>query len=204
MGARHLNRQFGPPAWMAPIAHRRPVLLDPPVPDPGREARMRARCGALVAMMIREAKRDMTHAARTKALASIRGTAGGAEQREMASVPADRAGEAYLSAADGNIAHLRQAGVLTARQCDAAAHMARLYGIGGGRTPWARGHGQGRPDDVVERARAEFADLLAASAQRSRADIVVLCMGEWVTSHDPLPLWREGLAAIADRLRLAA
>lgn len=190
-------------ANQGPVLHRRPILPDPPPPDPGRMARMRSRAGLLVALMIREEKRDMVRAARAKAAAAIAGTPGGAEQRAMTSVPADRAGESYLSAADGNIAHLRESGILTPRQCDAAAHMARLYGIGGGRTPWARGDGQDRPEDLVERARAEFAELLAEAPERCRSAIVVLCMGEWVVSRDPLPLWRDGLTAIAERLRLA-
>ena len=40
--------------------------------------------------------------------------------------------------------------------------------------------------------------LLAASGGHP-----VLAMGEWMASANPLPLWRDGLDPIADRLRLA-
>lgn len=119
-------------------------------------------------------------------------------------VPADRAGEAYLSATDGLIAHLRQAGMLTSRQCDAAAHLARLWGLGGHRSPWRLTGGDGgRPDDAVEAARREYRELVELAPARCRPALDTLAMGEWMASANPLPLWRDGLDPIADRLKLA-
>lgn len=100
--------------------------------------------------------RRLRQAARDRAQAAIAGTPGGAmASRTMTEVPADRAGEAYLSTAEGIIAHMREAGLLTPRQCDAAAHLARLWGIGGHRSPWRLTGGDGgRPDDALEAAEA--------------------------------------------------
>jgi hypothetical protein len=118
-------------------------------------------------------------------------------------VPADDAGEYMLSAAEGLLMHLEERQILTWRQCTAAAELARLYGIGGGRSPWRRSSGGERPDDVVAAARAEFAALLSAAPQRCQWSLTVLAMGEWPTDRDPRPLWREGLTAVADRMKLA-
>jgi hypothetical protein len=136
----------------------------------------------------------MTHAGRCITLP---------DGRVAIEVPADEAGEAYLSAAEGLLAHLRIQGVLTGRQCDAAAELSRLYGIGGGRSPWRMpGAGMGRADDEVANARVLFNELLASAPHRTQWAITVLCMGEWPTSRDPRPLWREGLDAVADRMKM--
>ena len=147
----------------------------------------------------------LRQAARERAQAAIAGTPGGAMlARTTTEVPADLAGEAYLSAADGLIAHLRQTGTLTSRQCDAAAHLARLWGLGGHRSPWRlTGGGSGRPDDAVEAARREYRELVELAPARCRPALDTLAMGEWMASGNPLPLWRDGLDPIADRLRLA-
>ena len=92
---------------------------------------------------------------------------------------------------------------MTWRQITAGAELARLYGIGGGKRPWCKGGGSERPEPVVEAARAEFAALLDRAPQRSRWALTVLSMGEWMAERDPLPLWREGLTAVADHLKLA-
>lgn len=178
---------------------------DPPPPDPGRVDRLRARAGLLVALAIASMGRDAMRAARERAQAAIAGTPGGAmAARTMTEVPADAAGEAYLSAAEGIIAHLRETGLLTSRQCDAAAHMARLWGLGGHRSPWRLTGGDGgRPDDAVEAARREYRQLVEFAPARCRQALDVLAMGGWMASANPLPLWRDGLDPIADRLRLA-
>jgi len=159
-------------------------------------------CPRAVAM-----NRRLRQAARERAMAAIAGTPGGAmEARTMHhdSVPADRAGEAYLSATDGLIAHLRAAALLTPRQCDAAAHLARLWGIGGHRSPWRLTGGDGgRPDGAVEAARREYRELVELAPARCRPALDVLAMGEWMASTNPLPLWRDGLDPIAERLKLA-
>lgn len=151
---------------------------------------------------------QMRRAARERAQAAIAGTPGGAaEARKLLTVPADEAGQVYLSAADGLIAHIRECAVLTPRQCDAAAEMARLYGISGGRRPWARSDGSRGDSEQVERimaAAAEaFRDALDAAPKRAHAAVITLCQGEWPVSYDPRPLWREAYEAIADRMRLA-
>lgn len=178
---------------------------DPPPPDPGRVDRLRARAGLLVALAIASMGRDAMRAARDRAQAAIAGTPGGAmAARTMTEVPADQAGEAYLSAAEGIIAHLRESGLLTSRQCDAAAHLARLWGLGGHRSPWRlTGGGGGRPDDAVEAARREYRQLVELAPARCRQALDVLAMGEWMASAERMPLWRDGLDPIADRLRLA-
>jgi hypothetical protein len=116
-------------------------------------------------------------------------------------VPAEVAGEVYLYCAEGLIAHLRQSRMLTTRQCDAAEYLARLYGKGGGRRPWAKGSG-GDHEPSAD-ARREFDDLLRAAPRRTHSALTTLSMGEWVTSYNPIHEWREGLDAVADRLKLA-
>jgi hypothetical protein len=118
-------------------------------------------------------------------------------------VPADDAGEFYLEAAEGLLQHLEQAGLLTWRQITAAGTLARLYGLGGGRRPWCKGTGPGRSEDIEAAARLEFARLLEEVPLRCRGPLTTLAMGEWVTAYNPLALWREGLTALADHLRLA-
>jgi hypothetical protein len=148
--------------------------------------------------------RHLRQAARDQARRAIAGTPGGAmAARELTTVPADDAGESYLSAADGNIAHLRASGLLTARQCDAAAHLARLWGLGGHHSPWRLTGGTDRLESDVEAARREYRDLVDAAPMRCRPSLDVLSMGEWIVAYDPLPLWRDGLDVVADRLRLA-
>lgn len=120
--------------------------------------------------------------------------------RQATAVPADEAGEFFLSAADGIIAHLRVTGTLTGRQCDAAAELARLYGLGGGRSPWRSSGGSDRPEEAVEAARQQFADLLRSAPRRTHWPLTVLAMGEWIATYDPRPVWRDGLDAIALRL----
>lgn len=106
-----------------------------------------------------------------------------------------------MSAADGNIAHLREAKLLTPRQCDAAAHLARLWGLGLRRRPYSTGDGGNtRSEKVIADARREYDDLVDAAPQETRAALDVLAMGEWIVTRDPLPLWREGLNAVARRL----
>ena len=146
--------------------------------------------------------RAMRQDAREKAALAIAGTPGGAaEAREFRSVAADRAGEVYLSAADGNIAHLREAQLLTPRQCDAAAHLARLWGLGLRRRPYSTGDGgNARDEDAITKARREYDALVDAAPYCTRAALDVLAMGEWIVTRDPLPLWREGLNAVAQRL----
>jgi hypothetical protein len=116
-------------------------------------------------------------------------------------VPADDAGEVTLQVVEYILGHLRRVNALTPRQCEAAEELARLYGRGGGTRPWARGDGGERHE--CEDSRREFAALLEAAPYRCRGALLTLCQGEWVVSYDPLPLWREGLDAVADRLRLA-
>jgi hypothetical protein len=118
-------------------------------------------------------------------------------------VPADEAGEFVLSAAEGLIQHLAAAGYLTWRQATAAGELARLYGIGGGRSPWRRTGGGERPEAEIEAARRGFAALLDRAPQRCRWALTVLAMGEWSAAADPVPLIREGLTALADHMRLA-
>lgn len=118
-------------------------------------------------------------------------------------VPADEAGEFLLSAADGLLAHLSDRGLITPRQFEAAAELARLYGIGGGRQPWRRtGRGE-RSEDAIAAARREFDELLSHVPRLSRWPVTVLCMGEWPTVPAAMALIRDGLDAVADRMRLA-
>ena len=118
-------------------------------------------------------------------------------------VPADEAGEFLLSAAEGLLAHLATTSIFTARQLDAAAELARLYGLGGGRAPWRRTGGQGRDEDGVAAARAEFAALHAVVPLACRNAVLYAAMGEWPVTGNPVPLLRDGWDAVADRLRLA-
>lgn len=118
-------------------------------------------------------------------------------------IPADEAGEFCLSAAEGLLQHLEAQRMLTWRQVTAAAELARLYGIGGGARPWNRGGTVTRDEGDEAAARRQFDALLAEVPQRTRWPLTVLAMGEWMTERDPLPLWREGLTALADHLRLA-
>lgn len=149
------------------------------------------------------AKASLRRAARDQAARAIAGTPGGAEGRTVSVGHDAETGETTQTAAEGLIQHLGQSGMLTARQCAAAEYLARLYGIGGGRVPWRRADGPGRPDATVAAARREFSELLDAAPIACRADLTVLAMGEWVVSHDPRPNWRTGLDAIAARLKLA-
>ena len=123
--------------------------------------------------------------------------------RSASVVPADDAGEFVVSAAEGLLMHLEQAGQLTWRQVTAAAELARLYGIGGGRSPWRRTGGAERCEEVVANARREFAELRDRAPHHTRWALTVLAMGEWMADRDPRPLWREGLTAVADALKLA-
>lgn len=118
-------------------------------------------------------------------------------------VPADEAGEFLLSAAEGLLAHLAERDMLTRRQLDAAATLARLYGIGGGRQPWRRTGGGERSEEATAAARQEFDELLSYVPHRSRWPVTVLCMGEWPVAPTAMSLIRDGLDAVADRLRLA-
>jgi hypothetical protein len=121
-------------------------------------------------------------------------------------VPADDAGEwtVHVEPAERSIAHLRATGQLSERQCDAAAEMARLYGRGDGSMPGRRpGSGSDVDEEATAEARREFRALLSVAPQRAHWAIIVLCMGEWPAGPDPRPLWREGLSAIADRMKLA-
>ena len=118
-------------------------------------------------------------------------------------VPADEAGEFLLSAAEGLLAHLATTSIFTRRQLDAAAELARLYGLGGGRSPWRRTGGQGRAEEGVQAARAEFAILHACCPLATRSAVLYAAMGEWPVTGNPVPLLRDGWDAVADRLRLA-
>ena len=121
-------------------------------------------------------------------------------------VPADEAGEFLLSAAEGLLMHLAGTDYFTRRQLDAAAELARLYGLGGGRSPWRRTGGQGRAEEAVAAARAEFAMLLDCAPVMCRASVLALAMGEWpdpTSASRPVPLLRDGWDAVADRLKLA-
>ena len=44
---------------------------------------------------------------------------------------------------------------------------------------------------------------VGGSRRNNATALDVLAMGEWMTSANPLPLWRDGLDPIADRLKLA-
>lgn len=123
--------------------------------------------------------------------------------RVATEIPADEAGEYVLSAAEGLLMHLEATGKLSWRQVTAATELARLYGIGGGMRPWCKGGGTERPEPIQEAARAEFAALLQHAPHRTRWPLTILAMGEWLIERDPIPLWRDGLTAIADHLRLA-
>lgn len=121
-------------------------------------------------------------------------------------VPADEAGEFLLSAAEGLLMHLAGTSIFTRRQLDAAAELARLYGLGGGKSPWRKTGGAERQEGTVEAARAEFGILLACAPVACRSALLALAMGEWpdpVNIHRPLPLLRDGWDAVADRLKLA-
>lgn len=120
--------------------------------------------------------------------------------REARLVVADDAGEFRLEVSEYLIAHLQDTGTLTPRQCDAARYLAELYGKSGGLRPWAKGSGGGR--EPCPDARREFDDLLRATPRRCHWPLTVLAMGEWMTERDPRPLWREGLDAVADRLKM--
>jgi len=123
--------------------------------------------------------------------------------RSAVEIPGDDAGEFVLSAAEGILMHLEERCLLTWRQVTAASTLARLYGLGGGRSPWRRTGGAVRDEEAVARDRREFAELLQYAPQPTRWPLTVLSMGEWLVERDPLPLWRDGLTAIADHLRLA-
>ncbi len=118
-------------------------------------------------------------------------------------VPADEAGEYMLTAAEGLLAHLEQGGRLNWRQATAAAELARLYGIGGGKSPWRRTGGAERDEKDVEAARRQFEELLSYAPPCCHWPLTLLAMGEWMAQRDPLPIWRRGLDAIADRLGYA-
>ena len=131
--------------------------------------------------------------------------------RRATIVPADEAGEFLLSAAEGLIAILTTADLLTARQSTAASDLARLYGLGGHRTPWrTTGGGNDRPDDTVAAARAELRDLIEAAPRMCRNALWIMLTEEgganpavavalWVKWGR---LWQDGLDAVADKLRL--
>lgn len=144
-------------------------------------------------------------ASAAQAARAIAGTPGGAAiARVFVQVPAEDAGEVYLQAADGILAHLRASGLLTGRQCDAAAVLARLWGLGGGSAAWRTTGGGGcRDEDAVAAARREYRELTGVVRMAIRPAIDVLSMGEWITAYNPLPVWREALDAVADRLKLA-
>jgi hypothetical protein len=135
---------------------------------------------------------------------AIAGTPGGAAQgRVFVQVPAEDAGEVYLQAADGLLAHLRAAELLTWRQATAAATLARLWGIGGGSAVWRTTGGGGcREEDTVAAARREYRELLSVVRVAIRPAVDTLSMGEWIVAYNPLPVWREALDAVADRLKL--
>ncbi len=119
------------------------------------------------------------------------------------SVDADDAGEVYWHAADGLIAILHATGQLDARQTATACELARLYGRGGYRSAWRRTGGGERDEAQVAAARRELREIIEAAPRR-------LQDGLWrIASEDAggiwrnwLPVWREGLDAVADRLRL--
>jgi hypothetical protein len=117
-------------------------------------------------------------------------------------VEADDAGEWFKYAPDGVVEQCREAGILTHRQCDAAHRLAECYARGGGAVPDRRHSFYGGTDDeeATARYRAEYRELLGAAPIRTQWALQTLCQDRFVLN---ILLWREGLDAIADRLRLA-
>jgi len=129
---------------------------------------------------------------------------GCADTRARRLVPGETAGEFYEVVDNHPLAHCETQGLLSYRQCRAAEHLSRLYGIGGGRTPWTRGRwGDDRPEEEVAAARAEYRELMARVPHQCRSALETLAMGEWPLGRDPLPLLRDGLDVVGDALRLA-
>lgn len=121
-------------------------------------------------------------------------------------VPADEAGEHYLSVADGIIAQM--AGtvppLLTWRQAEALNTLARLRRASGLRHAWERPAGAGeRQEEVEAAARDELAGLLAIIAEPTRGHILgMLSSGEWQFGARVSRI-QDAADAVADRLRLA-
>jgi hypothetical protein len=131
--------------------------------------------------------------------------------RRATIVPADEAGEFMLSAAEGLISILASADLLTHRQTTAASDLARLYGLGGHRTPWrTTGGGSDRPDEAVSAARVELRALIETAPRVCRDSLWVMlaeegaanltvALGLWARWGR---LWQDGLDAVADRLKM--
>lgn len=171
----------------------------PPLPPEAIEA-ARARVAASRAAL--EAAR--LHRA-GMALAGTLGGAGGFQPPPRCDGAAG-APEAAVRRPDGLVRQMREMAPppLTARQFDAADFLADTYSRGGGWSPWRRTPGgTPRPEGAVAAARAEFAGLIEAAPSWTRPALLSLAMGEAPIGGDPLPAWRAGLDAIADRLRLA-
>jgi hypothetical protein len=128
-------------------------------------------------------------------------------------MPADAAGEFYVQVDETtNIDHLVARGSqrgLSERQGLAARELARLYGKGGFTSPYRSTGGRsrcveicpadGQCDCPVARARADYNALIAQAPRRCQAALSLLAMGGWAPDTY-LPLWRDGLDAVALRL----
>lgn len=152
---------------------------------------------------VREARAALALAAHEQALRAIEGTPGGADTRARRQVPADRAGEHYVTVDNHCIAHCETTGQLSWRQCRAAEHMAFLYRIGGRRRPFVRSYGGESDVDpgAVAAARQEYDTLMAGLSAQEQSVIEDICRDSWPHRAYPLPELRSGLTVIADRLR---
>ena len=124
--------------------------------------------------------------------------------RQATEVAADEAGEFYLSAADGIVAQMAQAALLTWRQAEALNVLARLRRASGWRPAWERPSGRGeRPDGVEDAAGQEFARLVEIIAEPTRGHVIaMLATGEWQVAARVSRV-QDAADAVADRLKLA-
>ncbi len=124
--------------------------------------------------------------------------------RRATLVAADEAGEFYLSMADGIIAQMAQAELLTWRQAEALNTLGRLRRASGWRPAWERPGGRGeRPQALEDAAGREFAMLVEIIAEPVRGYIVgMLSTGEWQIAARVSQV-QDAADAVADRLKLA-
>lgn len=124
--------------------------------------------------------------------------------RQATEVAADEAGEYYLSAADGIVAQMAQAELLTWRQAEALNVLARLRRASGWRPAWERPGGRGqRPQEIEDAAGREFAALVEIIAEPTRGQVIaMLATGEWQIAARVSRI-QDAADAVADRLKLA-
>lgn len=124
--------------------------------------------------------------------------------RRATEVAADEAGEFYLSTADGIVAQMAQAELLTWRQAEALNTLARLRRASGWRPAWERPGGRGeRPQELEDAAGREFAMLVGLIAEPTRGHVVaMLATGEWQVAARVSRI-QDAADTVADRLKLA-